>query len=153
MFCSKLTKIKSNLFIISTQERRCCFTTKGNIYRYRRKLFENIGISGKNVYRASLVSIAFLKGQFTQKWKICHLYSASSSSSPVWMCLFCWTQRKIFWRKFVSGLFWGTIDFHSRKNKILVPQNCSVSHILQNIFLCVHPNKFGWTVSLRPPAS
>ncbi len=25
--------------------------------------------------------------------------------------------------------------------KILVPQNCSVSHILQNIFLCVQPNK------------
>ncbi len=35
----------------------------------------------------------------------------------------------------------GTIDFHSRKKKILwksmVPQNGSVSHILQNIFLCV----------------
>ncbi len=26
------------------------------------------------------------------------IYSSSSSSKPVWMCLFCWTQRRIFWR-------------------------------------------------------
>ncbi len=52
----------------------------------------------------------------------------------------------------------------------MVPQNCSVSHILQNIFLCVQQNKdiqtglelnkggggnydriviFGWTIPLR----
>ncbi len=37
------------------------------------------------------------------------------------MSLFCWTQRKIFWRKFVTRLFWGTIDFQSRKTKILCP--------------------------------
>ncbi len=42
------------------------------------------------------------------------IYSPSSSSKPVWMSLF-WTQRKIFWRKFVTRMFWGTIDFHSRK--------------------------------------
>ncbi len=42
----------------------------------------------------------------------------------------------------------------------MVPQNCSVSHILQNIFLCVQQNKdshtglellegeFGWTIPL-----
>ncbi len=35
------------------------------------------------------------------------------------MSLFCWTQRKIFWRKFVTRLFWCTIDYHSRKNKII----------------------------------
>ncbi len=72
------------------------------------------------------------------------IYSPSSSSKPVWMSLFCRTQRKIFWRKFVTRLFWGTIDFHSRKKilwKSMVPQNCSVSHILQNIFLCVQQNK------------
>ncbi len=34
------------------------------------------------------------------------------------MCLF-WTQRKIFWRKCVIRLFWGTIDFNSR-TKILL---------------------------------
>ncbi len=43
------------------------------------------------------------------------IYSPPSSSKPVWMSLFCWTQWKIFWRKFVIRLFWGTIDFHSRK--------------------------------------
>ncbi len=38
----------------------------------------------------------------------------------------------------------GTIDFHSRKQiewKSTVPQNCSVSYTLQNIFLCVQQNK------------
>ncbi len=29
------------------------------------------------------------------------------------MCLFCWTQRKIFWRMWETEQFWGTIDFHS----------------------------------------
>ncbi len=29
------------------------------------------------------------------------------------MCLFCWTQRKIFWRMWKTKKFWGTIDFHS----------------------------------------
>ncbi len=29
------------------------------------------------------------------------------------MSLFCWTQRKIFWRMWESEQFWGTIDFHS----------------------------------------
>ncbi len=43
------------------------------------------------------------------------IYSPSSSSKPVWMCLFCRTQRKIFWRKFVTRLFWGTIDFYDKK--------------------------------------
>ncbi len=35
------------------------------------------------------------------------------SSKPVWMSLFCWTQRKIFWRMWETEQFWGTIDFHS----------------------------------------
>ncbi len=42
------------------------------------------------------------------------IYSPSSSSKPVCISLF-WTQRKIFWRQFVTRLFWGTIDFHRRK--------------------------------------
>ncbi len=29
------------------------------------------------------------------------------------MYLFCWTQRKIFWRIWETEQFWGTIDFHS----------------------------------------
>ncbi len=41
------------------------------------------------------------------------IYSPTSSSKPVWMSLFCWTQRKIFWRMWVTEQFWGTIDFHS----------------------------------------
>ncbi len=41
------------------------------------------------------------------------IYSPSSSSKPVWMYLFCWTQRKIFWRMWETEQVWGTIDFHS----------------------------------------
>ncbi len=47
-------------------------------------------------------------------------------------------------RYFEECLFWGTIDFHSRKiNTMEVngAQNGSVSHILQNIFLSVQQNK------------
>ncbi len=29
------------------------------------------------------------------------------------MSLFCWTQRKIFWRMWETEQFWGTIDFNS----------------------------------------
>ncbi len=29
------------------------------------------------------------------------------------MSLFCWTQRKLFWRMWETEQFWGTIDFHS----------------------------------------
>ncbi len=36
--------------------------------------------------------------------------SPSSSSKPVWMSLFCWTQRNIFWRTWETEQFWGTID-------------------------------------------
>ncbi len=28
------------------------------------------------------------------------------------MSLFCWTQRKIFWRMWETEQFWGTFDFH-----------------------------------------
>ncbi len=35
------------------------------------------------------------------------------SSKPVWMSLFCWTQRKVFWKMWETEQFWGTIDFHS----------------------------------------
>ncbi len=42
------------------------------------------------------------------------IYSPSSCSKPVRISLFWLTRRKIFWRKFVTRLFWGTIDFHSR---------------------------------------
>ncbi len=38
-----------------------------------------------------------LKGTVHPKMKIVIIYSSSSRSKPVWMCLF-WTQRKIFWR-------------------------------------------------------
>ncbi len=64
-----------------------------------------------------------------------------SSSKPVWMSLFCWTQRKIYWRMWETEQFWGTIDFHSIFFPSMVPQNSLVTNFLQNIFLCVQQNK------------
>ncbi len=53
--------------------------------------------------------------------------------------------KEVILKKVCNQWFWGTIDFHSRKKKLLwksmVPQNCSDSHILQNIFLRVRQNK------------
>ncbi len=59
-------------------------------------------------------SAGCLKGIVHPKMKI-----LSSFTHPqvvpkvVWMSLFCWTQRKIFWRMWETEQFWGTIDFHS----------------------------------------
>ncbi len=40
------------------------------------------------------------------------------------MCLFCWTQRTIFWRKFVIRLFWAPLTSTVEENTMI--QNCSV---------------------------
>ncbi len=39
------------------------------------------------------------------------MYSPSSSSKPVWMSLFCRTQRKIFWRMWETEQFFHSIFF------------------------------------------
>ncbi len=49
------------------------------------------------------------------------------------MCLF-WTQRKIFWRKFVIRLFWGTIDFHSRRQKYYGSHWCPRTALFPSFF-------------------
>ncbi len=56
-------------------------------------------------------SVWKIKGIVHQKIKI--IYSLFTHHQPVWMSLFCWTQRKIFWRMWETEQFWGTIDFHS----------------------------------------
>ncbi len=74
-----------------------------------------------------------IRSLFTHPQVVPNLYEFLCSAEQIF-----WI--KIFWRTFVTRLFLGTIDFHSRKKilwKSIVPQNCSVSHILQNIFLCV----------------
>ncbi len=65
-------------------------------------------------------------------------YSPSSSSKPVWMSLFCWTQRNIFCRMWETEQFWGTIDFHSIYFFLLWKfsynsQNSLIINFLQNI--------------------
>ncbi len=51
------------------------------------------------------------------------------------MSLFCWTQRKIFWRMWETEQFWGTIDIHSIYFfllwKSMVPQNSLVTNFFK----------------------
>ncbi len=101
------------------------------------------------------------------------IYSPSSSSKLLWISLFCRTQRKIFWRKFVTRLFWGTIDFHSRKKKNTMevngaPELLCFPHSSEYLPLCSAEQRhsyrfgttwgwvnddrifiFGWTIPLR----
>jgi len=75
------------------------------------------------------------------------IYSLSSCFKPVWVSFFCWTQRKIFWRTIGTKQLFATIDFNSRKKslwKSVVPHNCLVPIVLQNIFLCIQQKK-EWT--------
>ncbi len=93
-----------------------------------------------------------LKWYFPPKMKIV-TYLASSNSKPVWISLLCWTQRKIFWRKFVSRLFWDTIDFHSRKKNTMevngAPELLCFPHSSEYLPLCSaeqrHSYSFGTT--------
>ncbi len=62
------------------------------------------------------------------------IYSPSSRSKPVWMSLFCWTQRKIFWRMWETEQFWGTIDFHSIFFSYYGSQWCPKTAWLQTFF-------------------
>ncbi len=70
------------------------------------------------------------------------------------MSLFCWTQRKIFWRKFVIRLFWGTIHFHSREKEHTIevnsaPELLCFPHSSKYLPLCSaeqrHSYRFGTT--------
>ncbi len=69
------------------------------------------------------------------------------------MCLFCRTQRKIFWRKFVTRLFWGTIDLHSREKNTMeingAPELLCFPHSSEYLPLCSaeqrHSYRFGTT--------
>ncbi len=72
-----------------------------------------------------------IRGIVPPKMKM--IYSPSSSK-PVWTSLFCRTQRKILWRKIVSRLFWGTIDFHSRKKKYYGSQCCLRTALFSTFF-------------------
>ncbi len=69
------------------------------------------------------------------------------------MSLFCWTQRKIFWRMWETEQFWGTIDFHSIYYSYYGSQWCPKTAWLQTFFkylpLCSaeqrHSYRFGTT--------
>ncbi len=70
---------------------------------------------------------------------ILSIFSASCCYKPIWIYLFCWTQKKVFWRMLVAT------DFHSMKTKTLwksmATSNCLVSSILQNIIFCLEQHE------------
>ncbi len=99
------------------------------------------------------------------------IYSSSSSYKPVWIYLFCQTQRQKVWRKFVTRLFWSTIDFHSRKKNTMEvngdPELLCFTHCSEYLPLCSAEQRhsyrfvttwgwvnddrlfiFGWTIPL-----
>ncbi len=87
------------------------------------------------------------------------MYSPSSSKWTLWpvrISLFCRTERKMFWRKFVTRLFWGTVDFHCRK-KYYGNQWCPRTSLFPTFFrissfvFSRHDDRifiFGWTIPL-----
>ncbi len=77
-------------------------------------------------------SVWKIKGIVHQKIKI--IYSLFTHHQPVWMSLFCWTQRKIFWRMWETEQFWGTIDFHSIFFSHYGSQWCPKTAWLQTFF-------------------
>ncbi len=56
------------------------------------------------------------------------IYAPSFHSKLVWVCCFCVTWKKIF-RKILQCLFLHTGDINGS-------QNCLVTNILQNVYLC-----------------
>ncbi len=78
-----------------------------------------------------------LKGQYTQKNKHSVVYSPSCCSNPIWVSLFCWTQKKIFRRTSETKHLLVAIDFYSMgENAVEVTAD-------DRIFI------FGWTVTLN----
>ncbi len=90
--------------------------------------------------------------------------------------MFCRTQREIFWRKFVTRLFWGTIDFHSRKKNTMevngAPELLCFPRSSEYLPLCSAEQRnsyrlgttwgwvnddrifiFGWTIPLSPQST
>ncbi len=93
------------------------------------------------IFKFKKFSPLTLKGIVHPKMKILSSFTQvhtqvlpSSSSKPVWISLFCRTQRKIFWRKFVTRLFWHIVDFHSRKKKYYGSQRCPRTALFPTFF-------------------
>ncbi len=69
-----------------------------------------------------------LKGIVHPKMKILSSFTQPQIVPTCMNVFVLLNTRQIFWRKFVTRLFWGTIDFHRGKKilwKSMVPQNCS----------------------------
>ncbi len=104
------------------------------------------------------------------------IYSPSSSSKLVWISVFCQTQRKIFWRKFVTGCFGALLtSIVGIKNTMevngapeLICSSHSSEYILNILTLCSVEQRysyrfgttwgwvndyiifiFGWTIPLK----
>jgi len=102
-------------------------------------LFFSRLIDGKKVQKNRNTS--FFKRILHPKMKI---LSSFTHPQVVWVSVFSWTQRKIFWRTIGTKQLFGTIDFHSRREKNTMEVNGAKVPIVQNIFLCVQQTTWGW---------
>lgn len=73
---------------------------------------------------------ALLNVIFYQNWKFTHVLLTLSHSEPLWIHLFCWRLKKMFWR-ILNPV---TIRIQSRKKQYYVSQRLQVCSFLQNIF-------------------
>ncbi len=79
------------MFFFSINEVVWKFVSPGNLFML---LFSH------RLFKAEAKWVFQLKGQFTQKWKFCHLLT--SCSKPVWVSFYCWTQKKTFTKMLVT---------------------------------------------------
>ncbi len=86
-------------------------------YKFRQAGFEVLVLVVR--WKGLLNGVTLESMQLDLFWIFSLWWPILIKGKPVWMSLFCWTQRKIFWRKFVTRLFWGTIDFHSREKNTM----------------------------------
>ncbi len=85
-------------------------------------------------HKTSLKGVVHPKNVILSSFTQLSSFTPSSSSKPVWMSLFCRTQRKIFWRMWETEQFWGTIDLHSIFFSYYGSQWCPKTAWLQTFF-------------------
>ncbi len=84
-----------------------------------------------------------LKWKFPQKWKLSLTWPQVIPNLYEFLC-YAEHKGRYFEESLYPGCFGTPLTSIVGKKirwKSMVPQNCSVSHILQNIFLCVQQNK------------
>ncbi len=99
--------VLSSTYISSTVTQTHIWAFRGNLEIYILIAFVRLRDSNVGCFESVKRyndTFCLIKGTVHPKMNI--IYSALSISKPVWMCLFCRTQRKIFRRMWETEQFW-----------------------------------------------